>query len=148
VPILPRRSNSAAKPPPTRVAVPVSHNAGARRAGRPQDTTVHMLLRTPADIAPGPEGRVVDGRRLEVDPPAQAAVADAGRNLLGALGRGRVVDGAVAARRVAVTARLDPVRIDTRCALGGWPVGAAVVDIEDVEGVDMARDVPVFWRVG
>lgn len=127
------------------MTAPVSNNARARRVGGHHNAAVDLLLHTPVDIAPGPAARVVDGRRLEVDPPAQAAGADAGRDLLGALGRGRVVDGAVAARRVAVAARLYPVRIDTRCTLGGWPVGAAVVDVEDVEGVDVAWDVPVLF---
>lgn len=89
---------------------------------------------------------VVHRRRLHVDTAAQAARADAGRDLLSALGWGRVVDGAVAALRVAVAARLHAVRVDAWRALRGRLVGAAVVDIEDVESVDVARDVSgVGW---
>lgn len=71
-------------------------------------------------------------------------------HLLGAMGRGRVVDGAVAARRVAlvVAAVLHALRVDSWRALRGRAVGAAVVDVEDVEGVDVARDVSVCWGLG
>lgn len=64
------------------------------------------------------------------------------------MGRRWVVDGAVAARRVAVVSTVVPtvlhaLRVDSGGALRGRAVGAAVVDVEDVEGVDVARDVSV-----
>lgn len=136
-------------PPPTSVTAPVGNHARARRVGTRHNTAVDLLLHTPADVAPGPAPRVVDGRGLQVDPAAQAAGADAGGHLLGALRGWRVVDGAVPARRVAVATCLHPVGVDACGALGAGAVGAAVVDVEDVEGVYVAGNVPVcgIWLV-
>lgn len=127
------------------MTAPVRNNARTRPVRARQSTAVDLLLQAALDVAPGPAPVVVGPRRLHVDPAAQAAGAEAGRDLLGALGRRRVVDGAVAARGVAVAARLHAVRVDARGALWVRVVGAAVVDVEDVEGVDVAWDVAVDW---
>lgn len=125
------------------MAAPVRNNTRARRVRTRHRTTVDLLLQAALDVAPGPAAGVVHLGRLHVDPAAQAPRAEAGRDLLGALGRRRVVDGAVAAGGVAVAARLHAVRVDSWRALRVRAVGAAVVDVEDVEGVDVTWDVAV-----
>lgn len=63
--------------------------------------------------------------------------------------RGRVVDGAVAAGLLAVVPSvLHALRVDSGRALPGRVVGAAVVDVEDVERVDVAWDVSVCLSLG
>lgn len=142
--ILPSHDNrTALPPPPTSLAAPVRNNTRARRVRTRQRTTINLLLQAALDVAPGPAPGVVGPGRLQVDPPAQAPRAEAGRDLLGALGRRRVVDGAVAARRVPMASALHAVRVDAWRALWRRAVGAAVVDVEDVEGVDVAWDVAV-----
>lgn len=143
LPVLPNSDDAAVVSPPAIMAAPVGDDARARRVRAHHDAAVDLLLYTTIDIAPDPARGVVDGRRLQVDPPAQAAGADAGRDLLGALRGRRVVDGAVAARGVAVASGLYTVRVDSGSAFWGRTVGAVVVNVEDVEGMDVAWDVPV-----
>lgn len=133
-------------------AEPVDLNTRARRGPARHGAAGDLLMHTAVDIPPNPAARDVDAGRLQVDAAAQAARAEAGRDLLGALWWRRVVDGAVAAGRVAVAACLDAARVDAWCAIWLGMVGAAVVDVEDVEGVDVAGDVPdadgLVLRVG
>lgn len=125
------------------MTAPVCNDPRAWRVRARHGAAVDFLLYTALDIAPDPTAMVVDSGWLQVNPPTQAASADAGRDFLGALGRRRVVDGAVAARGVAVAAALDAIGVDSGRTLRGRAVGAAVVDVEDVEGMYVPWDVSV-----